>query len=247
MKIMHISDLHFGMHRPEILAAFLNDVEEFKPEVVLISGDITQRAKKAQFQMAHDFIQAIPNLVLCVPGNHDIAFYNIFKRWLNPFDHYRHYIAASLQARYENNTVRILGVNSADADKIKDGTLSEKELQTIDHYFSESTHQFNILFFHHNFSYFEGMHGPLKNEKEIVAFLKNSLVDLVCTGHLHYSNQGLIERNDGKKCILLHAGSLMCERTRDNLNSYYLITVQQGECTIEWRVMEGAGFVSRTV
>lgn len=246
MILLHISDLHFGFHEPEIVTTFLEEVHRIAPDLIFISGDITQRAKPSQFREAKQFISTLPCPVLTVPGNHDIPLYNIFRRSIWPFYAYKRYISRSLQVSFENETIRILGLSSVDSGKIKDGTLSPKSLRMIEKFFSTQGKKWNILFFHHNFSYFEGLHKPLENEKEIIEYLKRSTVDIVCTGHLHYANIGTIKRNDGKECTLLHAGSLMCSRSKDKLNSYYQIELSSESLKLEWRVLDGNEFVTRS-
>lgn len=244
MRIIHISDLHFGMHNLAIIEPFLKDLTLLKPELIIISGDLTQRARTEQFQQLSKFLQRLMLPLLIVPGNHDIPLDNLFARFIHPFKRFKEYISPELEVSYFDEEVNILGVNSATPYKVKDGKLSHKTLARISNHFSTTSNQLNILFFHHNLKYFSGMHHPLNNAGEFLDYLKESPIHLVCTGHLHYSNLKLISKNQGAQCALLHAGSLFCQRTRDEKNSFYFIKTEQQRCIIDRRVFVNNTFIS---
>lgn len=247
MNIIHISDLHFGMHNPAIIEPFLEDVTLLKPDAIIISGDLTQRARSEQYQQLSEFLQRLPVPFLIVPGNHDIPLYNPISRFLYPFKNYKDYISPQLETSFNNNEVNILGVNSATPYKVKDGILSKKTLDRIKNHFSSTSKQLNILFFHHNLKYFSGMHHPLNNAEEFLKYLKDSPIHIVCTGHLHYANLKLIDKNQGKQCALLHAGSLFCQRTKDGKNSFYVINTDHLTCSIEQRIFVNNSFSSNEI
>ncbi|MDR3503649.1 MAG: metallophosphoesterase [Legionella sp.] len=244
MRIVHISDLHFGMHNPHIIEPFLEDLALLKPEIVIISGDLTQRARTEQFQQLSEFLQRLTVPQLIVPGNHDIPLDNPLMRFYHPFKRFKTYVSSNLEVSYENDEVNILGVNSATPYKVKDGVLSAKTLTRINNHFSTNPTQLNILFFHHNLKYFSGMHHPLSNATEFLEYLKESPIHMVCTGHLHYSNLKLIAKKQGAPCALLHAGSLCCQRTRDENNSFYFIDTEQLRCFINRRIYVNSAFSS---
>lgn len=242
MRIIQISDLHFGMHREEMIYPFLEEMGVLKPDVIMISGDMTQRAKEDQFLALRAFIDKLPGKVLTVPGNHDIPF--LASRLFTPFKRYKRYISSQLISEFSNDAVNILGVNSATPFKIKDGKLSYDTLELIKRRFSNNG-KLNILFFHHNLNYFSGMHHPLNNAEEFISYLKESSIHLVCTGHLHYGNVTLIARANQRQFAILHAGSLLCQRSKDNMNSYYVIDIDGLDCIVDWRVFENGVFVSK--
>ncbi|WP_298623345.1 metallophosphoesterase [uncultured Legionella sp.] len=247
MRIIHISDLHFGMHKPALIDPFLEELVLLKPELIIISGDLTQRARKEQYQQLSAFLQQLIAPLLIVPGNHDIPLDNPFVRFLHPFKRFKEYVSPELGASYNDAEVNILGVNSATPYKLKDGTLSNKTLNRIKNHFSADSRQLNILFFHHNLKYFSGMHHPLSNAEEFLDYLKISPIHIVCTGHLHYSNLKLIRKKQNTHCALLHAGSLFCSRTRDGKNSFYFINTEQLRCSIERRVFVNNSFASEHI
>jgi 3',5'-cyclic AMP phosphodiesterase CpdA len=244
MRIAHISDLHFGRHNPALLEPFFEDLRVLCPDIIIISGDLTQRALPEQFKLFSDFLQCLKIPVLVVPGNHDIPLYNPLSRFLHPFKRYKNYISTELEVSFSNDEVNILGVNSVCPYQIKDGRLTKRTLERINTHFSSSSTQLNILFFHHNLKYFSGMHHPLNNAEEFMDYLLQSPVHIVCTGHLHYANLHLIIKNNGVQCVLLHAGSTFCHRTSDKKNSYYFINTNELKCAIDLRIFADDAFSS---
>lgn len=147
MKIIHISDLHFGLHRQEIINCFVKEVNEILPEIIIISGDLTHRARSGQFHDLRTFISRLPGKVLLVPGNHDIPAFDVIQRFLTPFEKYRRFINNTLEPAYEDAKLRILGLNSVNPYSIKDGKLSSSSLMKIERFFKVSDERLNILFF----------------------------------------------------------------------------------------------------
>ncbi|HAU1291156.1 TPA: metallophosphoesterase, partial [Legionella pneumophila] len=148
MKIIHISDLHFGMHQPKVLNTFLREISLNKPDIILISGDLTQRGLSYQYREFCSFINQLPVKALSVPGNHDIPLYNFLARFISPFRHYKRYINPDITTTFENDFVRILGVNSVNPLQLKDGKLSHEILNMIKRYFKPDDEKLNLLFFH---------------------------------------------------------------------------------------------------
>src|SRR4029450_10036996 len=91
--IVQLSDLHFGRHSHNIVEDLLTSVNEHRPDLVVFSGDFTQRARPEEFAEARRFLDRIPKPKWVVPGNHDVPLYNVLARFLDPFKRYDHYIA----------------------------------------------------------------------------------------------------------------------------------------------------------
>src|SRR2546423_11611694 len=112
-KLIHLSDLHFGRVDPVLIDPLIRVIREVAPDVVAVSGDLTQRARSYQFQQARFFLDALPKPQIIVPGNHDIPLHNVFARFLEPLTKYKRYIAEDLNPIYEDEEVAIVGVNTA--------------------------------------------------------------------------------------------------------------------------------------
>ena len=87
--VAHLSDLHFGREDPRVVEAVLQDVDAQHPDLVVVSGDLTQRARRGQFQAARAFLDRFKAPVLVVPGNHDIPLFDLARRFFRPLKRYR--------------------------------------------------------------------------------------------------------------------------------------------------------------
>ena len=100
--IVHLSDLHFGRVNALLIDPLKKIVREVEPDLVAVSGDLTQRARSHQFQQARSFLDALPKPQIIVPGNYDIPLHNVFARFFEPLTKYKRYITADLQPTYED-------------------------------------------------------------------------------------------------------------------------------------------------
>src|SRR5688500_19547954 len=98
MNLLQISDVHFGpFYVPKVGEALLRAVRELEFEVMIVSGDFTQRAKREQFAEARTFLDQLPQCpTIVTPGNHDVPLYRVFERVFNPYDLYKEYISKDL-------------------------------------------------------------------------------------------------------------------------------------------------------
>ena len=87
--LLHLSDLHFGTERPECIRAIQKFCAVHKPEVVVVSGDLTQRAKFKEFYACKQFLESLNIPYFVVPGNHDIPLYHVWNRAFRPFGLYQ--------------------------------------------------------------------------------------------------------------------------------------------------------------
>ncbi len=87
-RLFHVSDIHFGVEHKAALAWFKQAVREERPDALLCTGDLTQRATHEQFAMARDFFAALDVPVVLEPGNHDMPYYNLWERFTQPYKRY---------------------------------------------------------------------------------------------------------------------------------------------------------------
>ena len=124
-QILHISDVHFGpYHQPEVAAGVLDLIERRRPDLVAVSGDLTQRAKPYQFVEAREFVDRIPVPTIAVPGNHDVPMYRFWERLLAPYGAYRKHFAQELEPVVRDDEMLVVGVNTAHNWTIKDGRIT---------------------------------------------------------------------------------------------------------------------------
>ena len=113
--LVHLSDLHFGRVDPRIVPPLVQAIQTIAPDLIAVSGDFTQRARRSQFVQARDFLQQLPFPQIVVPGNHDVPLYNIAARLLSPLAGYRRYIARDLTPVFVDEEMMVVGLNSARA------------------------------------------------------------------------------------------------------------------------------------
>ncbi|MBD83468.1 MAG: phosphodiesterase, partial [Oceanibulbus sp.] len=127
-RLIHLSDLHFGKDRPDLLMPLLEAVNGYDPDLVIISGDLTQRAREKEYRAARAFIDRINAPVLSVPGNHDIPLHRPFTRFLAPWRYYRRWIHHDLTPVHEGADFVAVGINTVDRFKWQTGKLGLRRL-----------------------------------------------------------------------------------------------------------------------
>jgi 3',5'-cyclic AMP phosphodiesterase CpdA len=126
--IVHLSDLHFGRVDPDLLRPLQQLVTRLAPDVVVVSGDLTQRARTEEFKAARAWLDTLPGPQIVVPGNHDIPLYNVASRFLTPLRKYTRYVTLDLAPEYVDEEIAILGINTARSLTFKDGRVNKEQL-----------------------------------------------------------------------------------------------------------------------
>ena len=129
--LVHLSDLHFGRIDPGLVDPLRRAVVELRPDLVAISGDFTQRARRSQFAAARAFVTSLAATTLVVPGNHDIPLYNVLARFATPLARYRAYISDDLEPEYRDDEMIVVGVNTARSLAIGEGRISERQVEGV--------------------------------------------------------------------------------------------------------------------
>jgi 3',5'-cyclic AMP phosphodiesterase CpdA len=130
--LLHISDTHFGTEEPAVVAACRKLVQAERPAAVILSGDITQRARSAQFAAARAFCDSleVPHL-LTLPGNHDIPLYNMAARVFSPYAAYKACFGDELEPELDLEDVLVIGVNTTRPERHKDGVVSPAQIERV--------------------------------------------------------------------------------------------------------------------
>ncbi|MDB5750714.1 MAG: repair exonuclease [Ramlibacter sp.] len=130
--LLHISDTHFGTEQAPVVAALQALVRDQKPDGLILSGDITQRARSAQFAAARAFVDSLGIAqVLTLPGNHDIPLYNIAARLFQPYAGYTAAFGPDLEPELDFGDVLVLGVNTTRPHRHKDGAVSARQVNRV--------------------------------------------------------------------------------------------------------------------
>jgi 3',5'-cyclic AMP phosphodiesterase CpdA len=240
-RIVHISDLHFGRVNLALIEPLLASIVGLNPTVVAVSGDLTQRATIEQFEAAREFLRQIPFPQVVVPGNHDISFWNIYRRFARPLERYRRYINAEVEPNYFDDQLFVLGLNTARSLAWKEGRISERQIDRLrDHFSAVGPYVFKVLVAHHPFIPPEGEddRAAVGRAELAIAALGHCGADLILAGHLHrgYSRQ---TASLGKQSILVaQSGSTLSDRPRDDGNSFNVVDVEADAVNIAVYVWE---------
>ncbi|MEJ2086664.1 MAG: metallophosphoesterase family protein, partial [Acidobacteriota bacterium] len=196
-QIFHISDVHFGPpHLERLSEGVLKFAADRNPDLVVVSGDLTQRAKPDQFRQAKRFVDRIDAPTLVVPGNHDVPLYRFWERFGRPFGAYRHHFAGELEPTFRDSELLVIGVNTAHGLTFKDGRISRRRLGEIAVALAEApSHLFKVVVAHHHLippPWF-GNQRVLRGARAAMDLFTRHGVDLVLSGHLHQSFIGSSE------------------------------------------------------
>src|SRR5215204_2529976 len=126
--LVHISDLHFGRLDPRTVPPLREAIVASRPDVLVVSGDLTQRARDEQFAAARQFLDSLPVPRIVVPGNHDVPLYDLFSRWLRPLAAYRRHIDENVEPFYDDEELAVLGVNTARSLTLKNGRINARQV-----------------------------------------------------------------------------------------------------------------------
>lgn len=237
--VVHLSDLHFGSVNEAIIAPLIRTINDLRPDVVAVSGDLTQRARSRQFQEARAFLDALPRPQIVVPGNHDIPLHNVFLRFAQPLENYRRYITDELRPFYADDEIAILGVNTARSLTIKGGRINKTQVAWIREKFCAlGPDVIKIVVTHHPFDLPAG-----RDERDIVGRagmalreLSNCGADLFLAGHLHVSHTGHTKMRyklGGRMALVVQAGTASSTRSRGEVNSFNVIRLAHSDISIE--------------
>jgi len=187
-RILHLSDTHFGTEREPVVQAILRWVDDLQPDLVLLTGDITQRARRSQFTAARRFVQALQRPVLAVPGNHDIPLFNVMARWLNPYGGYRRALGPVLEPVVDIPGLLAIGVNSTRPSRRKNGEVDAGQVERVAQRLRKANADcLRVVLLHHPVR--AAVESDQRNlligrELAIPAWI-DAGVDLILGGHIH--------------------------------------------------------------
>lgn len=240
-RLVHLSDLHFGAHDERLVEAVEARIDELKPDLVVISGDFTQRARTEQFREACQFLGRLQHSgheVLGVPGNHDVPLYDVLRRFLSPLARYRRFIDENLCPFLELPGIAVLGINTARSLTFKDGRISQGQVAFIRETFSRTPREaFRVLVTHHPLFALEvaGKNAPAIGRQELaLGVIEEAGVDMLLAGHNHHASShsasDLVTRAGG--ALVVQAGTATSTRVREQEQSFNCIDVADASVTI---------------
>lgn len=251
--IVHISDLHFGTEQADLLQGLRRDLAELSPTVVVVSGDLTQRARRGQFLAARRFLDQLPGPQLVVPGNHDVPLFDLFSRCFRALSNYRKIITPELNPVFDDGELFVAGVNTARSLTWKAGRISLEQMEVLRARLQATRARFRVVVTHHPF-----IPPPLEGAQQAhidlvgraaraITVLDEQRVDLLLAGHLHhgYSGDTRTQYPAARRAIIsAQAGTAVSRRVRAaDPNGYNRITLDGDRIGIEVRTWRGGRFV----
>ncbi len=198
----------------------LDFIESHRPDMVVLSGDLTQRARPEQFREARAFVDRIPVPTLVVPGNHDVPMYRFWERIFNPFGCYREHFSPELEPIHQDGELLVVGINTAYNWTIKEGRIKLRRLLEVAELIERAPKNlFKVVVAHHhvipppNF----GTQRVLGNAYEAIDLFSSVGVDLILSGHQHQTYIGNSEEFYPKgrpPVVILHSGTTTSSRGR---------------------------------
>ena len=232
--LAHISDLHFGTESPEVVEGLLEDLASVEPSLVVVSGDLTQRARRKEFMAARLFLDRIPFPRLVVPGNHDIPLFDLVTRFARPLARFRRYVDADVEPLLrdgrsggrgnEHRTVQHLegrahltgtdrgppSAGSVPSRRTLEGARDAPPVPA-----APGTRRLTLV----------------GRAAEALRAAEACGVDLVLAGHLHRGYTGDIRTHHAgirRAMLVAQAGTAVSHRVRNEANSYNVIRLSAG-------------------
>jgi 3',5'-cyclic AMP phosphodiesterase CpdA len=238
--VVHISDLHFGAADESIVGPLRDCISGLSPDVVAVSGDLTQRARHEQFVDACRFLRSLPYPQVVVPGNHDVPLYNVLSRFGNPLGGFRRHVTRDRFPIFADDEIAVVGANTTRSFTIKDGGLRPADVRHLVALFQGSKGDvLKIVVCHHPFDR-PSTRGarltvPAPDANAIATLIAHG-ADIFLTGHLHLSYAGhsaIRYRVHGRSAIVVEAGTATSLRVRAEANSFNVLRTDHREVTVE--------------
>ena len=259
MRIVHVSDLHFGHHDEALAAGLAADLTSQAPDLVVASGDFTQRGTASEFELARAFLDTLSAPVFAVPGNHDVPGQNILRRLINPYSHYRKYISNELEPFLETKGVALAGLRTTRRLRAElnwsHGSIGREQLAGLAETFrTASPAAVKIVVAHHPLmrpeTETEKPTRAVRRAAEALEAFSDMGVRLVLSGHFHLSfvrrfesgiTEGIppgVRGVTALPILVAQASSTISTRLRGEANGYNVIDIDDGLITVkvrEWR------------
>jgi 3',5'-cyclic AMP phosphodiesterase CpdA len=238
--IAHISDLHFGAVDAGVVEALRDALLVLAPDLVAVSGDLTQRARDAQFRAARKFLDALPFPRVVVPGNHDVPLYDVLSRFGNPLGNFRRHISGERFPAYQDDEIAACGADTTRSFTIKDGGLRTTDVRRLGAWLDGlSPRVVRIVVCHHPLDAPSTTAQRLTYPRPDIAAMTTLIergADVFLTGHLHLSSTGhsaVRYPAHRRTAILVGAGTATSHRSRGEGNAFNLLRVTAEEVSVD--------------
>ncbi|MEP6705351.1 MAG: metallophosphoesterase [Acidobacteriota bacterium] len=245
-RIVHISDIHFGQADAAVVERLVEKINELEPHLLVVSGDLTQRARTKQFLEARAFLDRLPKPQLIVPGNHDVPMYNVYDRFVQPLSKFKKHITNDLTPVFQDDVAAVFGINTARSLTVKGGRINPQQVgEVVRKLKAIDRKKVKIIVTHHPFDLPEGFAEDdiVGGAKTVMPQLVQCGADIFLAGHLHVSNITHSARRyrleSGYSALIIQAGTAASVRERGEDNSFNvleldppLLAVNRFQCSV---------------
>jgi len=249
--LIQISDPHFGTEQPGVVSALLALASRVRPVAAVLSGDITQRARRAQFAAARRFVDQLEVAHwLAIPGNHDVPLFNLAARIFFPYAGFKRAFGDALEPLLEIDGFQIVGVNTTRPSRHKDGEISKEQVERVARQLSGAgSERLKIVVTHQPVHVLRAgeVHNRVHGFEDAVTSWAAAGADIIMGGHIHLPYVAALREHFpelSRQCWVVQAGTAVSWRVRANHpNSVNLLHYTQGsaECCVERWEYESAG------
>jgi 3',5'-cyclic AMP phosphodiesterase CpdA len=237
--LVHLSDMHFGRMDRRVVSPLVNIIRGISTDLLAVSGDLTQRARRSQFVQARDFLKQLPFRQIVVPGNHDVPLFNLAARFLSPLEGYCRYITHDLEPLFQDEEMIVVGLNSARSLPFHGGGRLNKAqvMRAAARLRAAPPDVVRIVVTHHPFDLPKG-----RGDKDLIgrsgmAMTELAAVgaDLFLAGHLHLSHIGVTAeryRIAGHSALVVQAGTLST-RGRGEASSFNVLRLSRPDISVD--------------
>jgi 3',5'-cyclic AMP phosphodiesterase CpdA len=255
--LLQISDPHFGTEQVPVLQALHELAAALSPDLVVLSGDITQRARRAQFDAARRFVDRLgARALIAIPGNHDLPLItNVVTRLAAPYANYRHAFGQALEGTHETEQLLVQWLNTTRPWRHKHGELSAEQISRVsDRLRGATPAQLRVVVLHHPIWALRASDEAnlVRGHREAIAAWTDAGVDLVLGGHIHLPYLHALPAAPGRSpAWAVQAGTALSARVRDGVpNSVNLLRCGGGvlprRCVVErWDFVAATGRFAR--
>jgi 3',5'-cyclic AMP phosphodiesterase CpdA len=187
IRVLHLSDLHFGSHSdPRLEPGLETLIGRVDPELIVASGDLTHRGRPGQHDRAADFLRGLDRPVFTVPGNHDIPYTPVarFTKTWKQFE--RHW--ETTEPVYRSDTLFVVGLNSVRPWLHQSGRLRSAQLRHAADLLQQAPPQsLRIVVLHHHLlgAPWRSRKKPVAKRSKVLAALVDAGAELILAGHIH--------------------------------------------------------------
>jgi 3',5'-cyclic AMP phosphodiesterase CpdA len=246
--LVHVSDLHFGRADARLETPLIDAIADAAPDLVAVTGDLTQRARDHQFARARAFLDRLSAPWICVPGNHDMPLDRPFARLVRPFSGYRRHITANLAPHRVLPGLNVQALNTADPFAWQRGRVRRRQLRAACAAFP-GTPGLRVVLAHHPFQ-----HSPetgktlMKGAGPALDALADCGADVILSGHLHrWRAEPFLSRRGAGRLMQVHIGTGLSTRLRGEENDFAILDTEAESCRVTRMVARQGAFEAERI